>query len=496
MFRLRFAVSAVALITLLAAASLVAAPLPAARKSSAHAASKLSHIRIVRVSLAQEAQVKMSAGAAWRRALPNMPITQGEALRTGANGRAEVEFEDGSTVRLIPNSKVVFQQLALSPKGVRLNGVAVLHGTAFFSLHPKDSRAFRAIFPEGVVTVPRKKAEFQIAVSGQQSRLQMLGGHTEVAAAGQPYRLKKGDLLTLNEQAPAELTKAKANSAWDKWNHHRDQVMEADVSRRGRDFNGDAWYGMGMLSAYGNWNGNFWYPSGMPMGWNPYMNGTWFFDPAMGYMWDSFYPWGWAPFHYGQWMDTAMGWAWSPMGGMMFEPYPMALYTGGGFMALPPRPPAPPVALHRAPVGGITIARSGGITAPTRILATPAWNAMQARIAAAGRTKIALRTAARSGRYDRAQMNALRRSARTQQRDLQRQRQGMWMRQQEQAYRRGQMPRAFGMRPGARGGPGPMGGPRMGGPARMPMGGAPMGGPRMGSPMGGGMPHGGGVVRH
>ena len=491
MYRLRLAFPAVVAVLLAAAVSWAAAP-PAARKS---AASPLSHIRIVRVSLARQAQVEMAAGAAWRRALPNMPITQGEALRTGASGRAEVEFEDGSTVRLIPNSKVVFQQLALSPRGVRLNGVALLRGTAFFSLHPKDSQAFRAIFPQGVATVPRKKAEFQITVNGRQSRLQMLGGHSEVAAAGQPYRLKKGDLLTLDEQAPAELTKAKANSAWDKWNHHRDQVMEVDASRRGHDFNGDAWYGMGMLSAYGNWDGNLWYPSGMPMGWNPYMDGMWFFDPTMGYMWDSFYPWGWAPFHYGQWMDTAMGWAWSPMGGMMFEPYPMALYTGGGSMALPPRPPAPPVALHRAPVAGITLVRSGGITAPTRILATPAWNAMQARIAAAGRTQVALRTAARSGRYNRAQMNALRLAVHTQRQDLQRQRQAVWMQQQEQAYRRGQMPRAFGMRPSVRGGPGPMGAPRMGGPARMPMGGAPMGEPTMGPSMGGGVPHGGGI-RH
>lgn len=489
MYRLRLLGSAVAVF----AAVCVATALPPAPRSgpapaaatSAPASQKLSHARIVRLSLAQGAEIQQWAGAGWLAARPNMPITEGEALRTGASGRAEVEFEDGSTARLIPNSRIVFQQLALTPKGVRLNGVSVMQGGVFFNLHPKDSQAFRAIFPEGVATVPRKKAEFEIYVSGQQARVQMLNGHAEIAAAGQPYALNKGDLLTLDEQAPAELAKSKANSTWDQWNHQRDEVMEADASRQGPDFHGDAWYGMGMLSGYGNWDGNLWYPAGMAMGWSPFMNGAWSYDPAFGDMWDSYYPWGWAPYHYGEWLDTAAGWAWSPMGGMMFETYPMAVYAGGGSLALPPRPATPATALHRNPVPGITVVRSAGVTAPQRILATRAWNAMQARAAAEGRANGALRSAKRSGQYSRAQMNAKRLAARTQQRDLERMRGPVWARQSPRDV--------FGPQNAAPGEPmraAPMRGLEPG-PAR----GSEMGGPPMGA-SGGGTPHGGGVIRH
>lgn len=432
MFRLRCACSAV--ITAVAVLSLAAwagaSPQPGSSNKAQPAARRLSHARIVRISLAQEAQINVQDGQGWKTAMPNMPVTQGDMLRTGASGRAEVEFEDGSAVRLIPNSQVVFQQLALTARGVRLNGVAVTSGTAFFTLHPKDSQAFRAIFPEGVATVPDKKAEFQITVDGQQARVQMLSGRAEIAAAGQPYSLKKGDLLTLNEQAPAELAKAKADTQWDHWNRARDQVMEADT-RSISGWHGDAFYGLGELSSYGTWQGGMWYPAGMGMGWSPYMNGHWFYDPEFGYMWNSFYPWGWAPFHYGMWMETPMGWAWSPQGGMFFEPYPMATDAGGVAMALPPRPVAPATALHRnLTTAGITTVHSNGISAPARILGTRQWNAMQARIAASGQAREQLRAAQRSGRFNSAQLNALRRANQTQQHQWQRAREAMWMRQQ------------------------------------------------------------------
>lgn len=485
MFRLRHACSAVAVVAMIAMAG--AKPPGNNTAKASNTAPRLSHARIVRISLAQGAQINVEDGGGWKNALPNMPVTEGDVLRTGASGRAEVEFEDGSTVRLIPDTQVVFQQLALDAKGVRLNGVAVTAGTAFFTLQPKDSQAFRAIFPEGVATVPDKKAEFQIAVSGQQARVQMLGGRAEIAAAGQPYMLKKGDLLTLDEQAPAELAKAKADTSWDQWNRQRNEVMEADA-RRGHGWDGDAFYGLGELNAYGAWQDGMWYPAGMPMGWSPYMNGDWFYDPAFGYMWDSFYPWGWAPFHYGMWMETPMGWAWSPEGGMFFEPYSMAMYTGGGMMLLPPRPATAAVTMQRTPAPGITTVRSGGRSAPARIVGTRAWNLMQARIAASGEARGQIRVAERSGHYDRAQMNAMRRADQTQRRQLQQAREAAWMRQQSgySANRGNWNGRMAGPRAGS---------PRMAEP-RMEAPPAAMPNPVMSAPMP--MPaHGGGqIIRH
>jgi len=37
-----------------------------------------------------------------------MAVVEGSRLKTGADGRAESEFEDGSALRIVPNSEVEF----------------------------------------------------------------------------------------------------------------------------------------------------------------------------------------------------------------------------------------------------------------------------------------------------------------------------------------------------------------------------------------------------
>src|SRR5438105_7244892 len=81
-----------------------------------------SQARIVRLSDVQgSVQIDKNSGTGFERAFLNLPITQGAQLRTSANGRAEIEFEDGSTVRLAPDSKVEFSTLGLSDSGKRIS---------------------------------------------------------------------------------------------------------------------------------------------------------------------------------------------------------------------------------------------------------------------------------------------------------------------------------------------------------------------------------------
>src|SRR5208283_4619628 len=73
-----------------------------------------SQVRIVRLSDVQgTVQIDKNSGLGFENAFLNMPVTQGSQLRTGANGRAEVEFEDGSSMRLTPNTTVEFSTLSL-----------------------------------------------------------------------------------------------------------------------------------------------------------------------------------------------------------------------------------------------------------------------------------------------------------------------------------------------------------------------------------------------
>ena len=69
-----------------------------------------SQARIVRLSDVQgSVQIDKNTGMGFENAFLNLPVTQGTQLRTRDRGRAEIEFEDGSTLRLAPNTTVRVQ---------------------------------------------------------------------------------------------------------------------------------------------------------------------------------------------------------------------------------------------------------------------------------------------------------------------------------------------------------------------------------------------------
>ena len=83
-----------------------------------------SQARIVRLSDVQgSVQIDKNTGLGFESAFVNLPITQGTQLRTGDLGRAEVEFEDGSSLRLTPNTTV-------SDSGKRISEVHLAQGMA------------------------------------------------------------------------------------------------------------------------------------------------------------------------------------------------------------------------------------------------------------------------------------------------------------------------------------------------------------------------------
>src|ERR1700720_3279198 len=99
--------------------------LPAAAESQA---------RIVRLSDVQgTVQIDKNSGLGFESAFANLPITQGTQLRTRENGRAEIEFEDGSTVRVTPNTTVQFSTLGSSDAGKRNSAIDLIEGKAYIN---------------------------------------------------------------------------------------------------------------------------------------------------------------------------------------------------------------------------------------------------------------------------------------------------------------------------------------------------------------------------
>ena len=101
---------------------------------------------------------------------------------------------------------------------------------------------------------------------------------------------------------------------WDRWNYARADSLLAPA-QSSYAVSSDI-YGGGDLDRYGDWRsvptyGRVWVPSSVPVGWAPYTNGRWLWDPLYGYSWVDYAPWGWAPFHYGRWVYNGY-WGWAP----------------------------------------------------------------------------------------------------------------------------------------------------------------------------------------
>ena len=106
-----------------------------------------SQARIVRLSDVQgDVQIDRATGQGYEKAFANFPVTQDVKLKTRADGRAEVEFEDGSTLRLAPLTEVEFPALSLRDSGGKLSTIDIKHGIAYFNYQGKKEDEFSVNF--------------------------------------------------------------------------------------------------------------------------------------------------------------------------------------------------------------------------------------------------------------------------------------------------------------------------------------------------------------
>jgi hypothetical protein len=100
-----------------------------------------TYAQIVRISyaegdvrIARGKQAERTTGSAWEKAVTGLPLETGFSLATG-EGRAEIEFENASTLYLAENSVLVFNDLHTSA-GVPHTELALLSGTVSLDIKP------------------------------------------------------------------------------------------------------------------------------------------------------------------------------------------------------------------------------------------------------------------------------------------------------------------------------------------------------------------------
>lgn len=318
---------------ILVAAACVLLALPALADSQA---------RIVRLSDIQgSVEIDKNAGIGFERAFVNLPITQGTKLRAGAHGRAEVEFEDGSSLRLTPNTTVEFTKLSLADSGKRMSQVNLVEGMAYVNWLGKDDLNLN--FSRESIALDHS-AHFRVETSTQAANLAVFKGDVSVEGPAGKLVVEKKKTATFNPVDEDKYTVAKnvpdqPLDAWDKEAvSYHDQYARNNTTPYG--------YGYSDLNYYGAFSnvpgyGMMWQPYFTGVGWDPFMDGAWGYYPGYGYMFASAYPWGWMPYRYGNWlMVPGMGWMWQPGGWNTWVGVPRYTTTGQVHVTRLAPPPA------------------------------------------------------------------------------------------------------------------------------------------------------------
>lgn len=297
-----------------------------------------SQARIVRLSDVQgTVQIDKNTGLGFERAFLNLPITKGSQLKTAENGRVEVEFEDGSTLRLAPNSTLQFSELGSTDSGKHFSTIDLVDGMAYVNWLGKSGDQVNVNFSREKVSLDRA-AHFRITASTQDSKLAVFKGDVAVDSPSGEVTVTKKQTANFDgtDNDKYQIAKNIEEAPLDSWDKesiaYHDQYAKNNSSPYG--------YGYSDLNYYGAFSnvpgyGMMWQPYFTGIGWDPFMDGAWSFYPGYGYMFVSAYPWGWMPYRYGNWMFVpGFGWMWQPGAWNSWVTVPR--YTGTGTVHVTP----------------------------------------------------------------------------------------------------------------------------------------------------------------
>jgi hypothetical protein len=248
-------------------------------------------------------------------AAPNMPFLPGDRIWTDGGGRAELQFDDGSSLRLDGGSKMDYMG------DDRRDSVLLKLWSGSLFLHARPSSAgFTIDTPGGVVEVVDHSV-VRVDVESGETRLSVLDGEATLESGHRRVTVEAGERSYARRAYSPERPRRFDRQDQDdfaRWDAEReDRIAYAGDSRR--YLPDDVLPYAGELESSGSWYyeseiGYVWRPYVGP-DWRPYYNGRWVWT-AYGWTWIPNETWGWAPFHYGRWgYSASLGWYWIPSSG-------------------------------------------------------------------------------------------------------------------------------------------------------------------------------------
>lgn len=341
-----------------------------------------SNARIVRLSYIDgDVQIDRGGANGWETAILNMPVTQSTRLVTNSpESRAEVEFENGSALRLAGESNIQFRELSLNSEGGKVTLITVDYGSVYVDLKTGHADDFRIDFNGDNVSV-QKSSRFRVLASSDQVDLAVYSGEVTLESRSNRVAVKKGETLTLRGDDPGRYYLARniPSGDYDDFNRQRQDYVASVANSNAYSYSNSGYgsaysYGVSDLAYYGSYNyypsyGWMWRPYNAGLNWDPFYNGAWSYYPGNGWIFVSTNPWGWAPYRYGSWVwVNGAGWCWRPGHNHIgWQPVPVVIGAPPHFD--PPRPPGPRPG-PTVTVSGNPVPRPGP-PLPRRVVADP-----------------------------------------------------------------------------------------------------------------------------
>ena len=287
-----------------------------------------------RISLVQgQVLIQTKDAEEWVDASVNFPIADGDRIMTEQDGRVELQFQNGTCVRVGEESQVDIMALNFDQRKTFIH-LNQLEGRIYVNHRPLtgEEPSLYIDLPFGVISsyVPSR---FRVDLTSSEARISVMEGSAEFKRDGRPIPIAQGKTLIAREGGYAEVAQLYGRDEWDRWNEARDnELLQRRYAQK---------YLPPELEPYGyemEGNGRWvytpeyqyvWVPT-VVVGWSPFQYGYWAWRRGI-YCWVPREPWGWVPFHYGRWVHTHNhGWAWVPpfRHATIWNPGAVAWYIG------------------------------------------------------------------------------------------------------------------------------------------------------------------------
>ena len=242
----------------------------------------------------------------------NYPVTTGDNLWVGNEGRAEVDFGAGQ-FRLAGDTN-----LHVSRLDDRQFALFVAQGRVSVRVRVLDPGETASIDTPNAQLVLTRPGLYRIDVSEDRlhTRVVVREGEANVLTQAAVQQVLPGQTAVVAgaDARYASVSNGIGSDGFDAWAANRDRRYERGTYA---NYVSPQMVGAAELDQYGTWSqvpeyGAVWYPTAVEPDWAPYRNGYWADVGAWGPTWVDAAPWGYAPFHYGRWVFVGSRWGWCP----------------------------------------------------------------------------------------------------------------------------------------------------------------------------------------